>query len=68
VDEAQYKSIVKGRLQRDDFVIDDDGAGYADNGLEGWDDDERHSPQIDEDSDHDRNRKRTLFGLPRMDS
>ncbi|KAF8323497.1 DNA polymerase alpha catalytic subunit [Cantharellus anzutake] len=57
VDEAQYKSIVKGRLQRDDFVIDDDGAGYADNGLEGWDDDGRHGLQIDEDSDHDRNHK-----------
>jgi DNA polymerase alpha subunit A len=36
VNEEQYKSIVKGRLQRDDFVVDDGAAGYVDNGMDDW--------------------------------
>ncbi|KAF8585711.1 DNA polymerase alpha catalytic subunit [Ramaria rubella] len=36
VTEDQYKSIVKGRLQRDDFVVDDGIDGYADNGMDDW--------------------------------
>lgn len=37
VSEEQYKSIVKGRLQRDDFVVDDGTAdGYVDNGMDDW--------------------------------
>lgn len=36
VDEDQYKSIVKGRLQRDDFIVDDGVEGYADNGMDVW--------------------------------
>jgi DNA polymerase alpha subunit A len=36
VDENQYKSIVKGRLQRDDFIEDDGVGGYADNGMDDW--------------------------------
>ena len=36
MDEDQLKSIVKGRLQQDDFIEDDDGGGYADNGMEDW--------------------------------
>ena len=36
VDEDQYKSIVKGRLQRDDFIVDDGVGGYADNGMDDW--------------------------------
>ena len=34
VTEDQYKSIVRGRLQKDDFVVDDGVAGYMDNGME----------------------------------
>lgn len=40
VDENQYKSIVKGRLQRDDFIVDDGVDGYADNGMDDWGDNE----------------------------
>jgi hypothetical protein len=29
-----YKSIVKGRLEQDDFVEDDGVDGYADNGMD----------------------------------
>lgn len=34
--EEQYKHIVKGRLQRDDFVVDDGAEGYIDNGMDDW--------------------------------
>lgn len=37
VDENQYKNIVRERLNRDDFVVDDNGEGYADDGREEWD-------------------------------
>ncbi|KAF9244111.1 hypothetical protein BU15DRAFT_86076 [Melanogaster broomeanus] len=36
VTEDQYKSIVKGRLQKDDFVVDDGVSGYMDNGMDDW--------------------------------
>ena len=36
VSEEQYRSIVKGRLQRDDFVVDDGAEGYVDNGMDEW--------------------------------
>lgn len=37
VDENQYKRIVRERLNQDDFVVDDNGEGYADDGREEWD-------------------------------
>lgn len=37
VDEAGYKEIVRERLNQDDFVVDDNGEGYADDGREDWD-------------------------------
>ncbi|KAK0637379.1 hypothetical protein B0T17DRAFT_108523 [Bombardia bombarda] len=37
VDENQYKEIVRDRLNQDDFVVDDNGEGYADDGREEWD-------------------------------
>ncbi|MCJ1289454.1 DNA-directed DNA polymerase alpha catalytic subunit pol1 [Xylographa carneopallida] len=36
VDEESYKKVVRDRLDRDDFVIDDNGQGYADDGREEW--------------------------------
>ena len=36
VDEEGYKKVVRDRLDRDDFVIDDNGDGYADDGREEW--------------------------------
>lgn len=36
VDEDGYKSVVRNRLDRDDFVVEDDGQGYADDGREEW--------------------------------
>lgn len=37
VDEDGYKKIVRDRLNQDDFVVDDNGEGYADDGREDWD-------------------------------
>lgn len=37
VSEEQYKRIVKGRLAKDDFVVDDGIDGYNDNGMDDWD-------------------------------
>ena len=36
VTEDQYRSIVKGRLEKDDFIVDDGTAGYTDNGMDDW--------------------------------
>ena len=36
VDEEGYKRVVRARLDQDDFVIDDNGEGYADDGREEW--------------------------------
>lgn len=37
VDEDGYKKVVRDRLNQDDFVVDDNGEGYADDGREEWD-------------------------------
>lgn len=47
VDENQYKKIVRDRLNQDDFVVDDNGEGYADDGREEWD----RAPMYDSESD-----------------
>lgn len=49
VDEDGYKKIVRERLNEDDFVVDDNGEGYADDGREDWDRVRRY----DSDSDVD---------------
>ena len=35
-DEEGYNKVVRARLDRDDFVINDNGEGYADDGREEW--------------------------------
>ncbi len=35
-DETGYNKLVRARLDQDDFVIDDNGEGYADDGREEW--------------------------------
>jgi DNA polymerase alpha subunit A len=51
VSEAQYKRIVKGRLQEDDFVIDDGVGGYMDNGVDDWGEaDDYASDDVEEES------------------
>ncbi|KAI6251126.1 hypothetical protein HI914_00636 [Erysiphe necator] len=47
VDEESYKNIIRDRLNQDDFVIDDNGQGYIDDGRDEWD----HRLSHDSDSD-----------------
>lgn len=49
VDEDGYKKIVRDRLNQDDFVVDDNGEGYADDGREEWD----RVPVYESDSEDD---------------
>ena len=35
-DETGYNKVVRARLDQDDFVVDDNGEGYADDGREEW--------------------------------
>lgn len=49
VSEEQYKRIVKGRLAKDDFVVDDGVDGYNDNGMDDWDE---RNEAIDSDEDN----------------
>ncbi|KAG6904461.1 hypothetical protein DXG01_009711 [Tephrocybe rancida] len=48
VTEDQYKSIVRGRLQEDDFVVDDGVVGYMDNGMDDWTGEHDHGADSDE--------------------
>lgn len=50
VDEDAYKKVVRGRLDRDDFIIDDNGMGYADDGREEWNVDKGYDSPSDNDS------------------
>ncbi|TVY83440.1 DNA polymerase alpha catalytic subunit [Lachnellula suecica] len=50
VDEDGYKKVVRERLNQDDFVIDDNGEGYADDGREEWD---SRRPGYDSESEED---------------
>lgn len=50
VDEDGYKKVVRERLNQDDFVIDDNGEGYADDGREELD---SRRPGFDTESEED---------------
>ena len=41
-DETGYNKVVRARLDQDDFVIDDNGEGYADDGREEWMEEQRY--------------------------
>ncbi|KAI0911574.1 hypothetical protein F4823DRAFT_560852 [Ustulina deusta] len=49
VDENEYKKIVRERLNQDDFVVDDNGEGYADDGREDWDRVQTYDPESEDD-------------------
>ncbi|CZT07648.1 probable DNA polymerase alpha catalytic subunit A [Rhynchosporium graminicola] len=49
VDEDGYKKVVRDRLNQDDFVIDDNGEGYADDGREEWDQQPNYGSGSEED-------------------
>jgi DNA polymerase alpha subunit A len=41
LDEDEYQALVQSRRDREDFVVDDDGLGYNDDGEEFYNDDDR---------------------------
>lgn len=49
VDEEGYKKVVRKRLDEDDFVVDDNGEGYADDGREVWNEDRVEYSDTDDD-------------------
>ncbi|KAL4797109.1 DNA polymerase family B-domain-containing protein [Aspergillus venezuelensis] len=51
VDDDGYKKVIRNRLDEDDFVVDDNGEGYADDGREVWN--EQQGPYSDESEDDD---------------
>lgn len=48
VDEEGYKKVVRERLDEDDFVVDDNGEGYADDGREVWNDERMEYSESDD--------------------
>ncbi|KAH0557083.1 hypothetical protein GP486_005129, partial [Trichoglossum hirsutum] len=48
LDEESYKRVVRDRLNQDDFVIDDNGEGYVDDGREDWSNDRRNDSESEE--------------------
>lgn len=63
VTEDQYKSIVRGRLQKDDFVVDDGVTGYMDNGMDDFGEGDEN---VDSDDDEvDKKNKCMWFQIDR---
>ncbi|TFK39510.1 DNA polymerase alpha catalytic subunit [Crucibulum laeve] len=60
VTEDQYKSIVKGRLQKDDFVVDDGVEGYMDNGMDDWTGGREEDEESEEEIDRKKKAKKKL--------
>lgn len=57
VDENTYIAHKRNQLMNDDFIVDDDGEGYVDNGVDEWDDSSRPQYYSDEEAP-DKKRKR----------
>lgn len=41
VDEGTFREHKRNQMMNDDFIVDDDGEGYVDNGVDEWDDSSR---------------------------
>lgn len=65
VDEEGYKKVVRGRLDQDDFVVDDNGVGYADDGREEWNE---KRPVYETDSEEDAAPLRGKAGILHIES
>ncbi|KAG2067603.1 hypothetical protein BDR04DRAFT_1104760 [Suillus decipiens] len=58
VTEDQYRSIVRGRLQKDDFVVDDGVNGYMDNGMDDWTGAEKDEEEDEEEEEYETKKKK----------
>ncbi|QRW17153.1 DNA polymerase II large subunit [Rhizoctonia solani] len=54
VSEDDYKKIVKNRLDRDDFIVDDDGGGYVDNGMDAFEAEKDYESDDNEEDEEER--------------
>ena len=61
VDEEGYKKVVRNRLDQDDFVVDDNGEGYADDGREDWQNERQAYDDSESDGDLANNSKAGEF-------
>jgi DNA polymerase alpha subunit A len=57
VDDEGYKKVVRSRLDQDDFVVDDNGEGYADDGREDWQDERQAYDESESEEDLPRQSK-----------
>lgn len=64
LDEDGYKKLVRERLNQDDFVIDDNGEGYADDGREEWDRPQDYTDSEDDLPTAGKNTKAGMSTLP----
>ena len=58
VDEETFREHKRHQLMNDDFIVDDNGEGYVDNGADEWDDSSRPNYYSDEDDVDSNKRKR----------
>lgn len=58
VDEDTYRQHKRNQLMNDDFIVDDHGEGYVDNGVDEWDDSSRPNYYSDEDEAPSKSKKK----------
>lgn len=63
VDDEGYKKVVRSRLDQDDFVVDDNGEGYADDGREDWQDERQAYDDSESENDLPRQSKAGKYML-----
>ncbi|KAK9476142.1 hypothetical protein V1514DRAFT_337844 [Lipomyces japonicus] len=59
VNEDEFKQVVRGRLLEQDFVVDDNGLGYADDGRDAWDHTGETEGESEEEQSHSRKKKKS---------
>lgn len=63
VDEDTYRQHKRDQLMNDDFIVDDNGEGYVDNGADEWDEASRPNYSSDEDDESlNKSKKRSRHG------
>lgn len=67
VDEEGYKKVVRNRLDQDDFVVDDNGEGYADDGREDWQNEQQAYDDSESDGDLPKHSKAGELGHQQID-
>ncbi len=61
VTEEEYNAIAQRNMRDNDFIVDDNGEGYVDQGLEDWDNVSMDSESSDDENDETSKGIATLF-------